>query len=262
MRVQGIDMPDAKISSRVLRRILKELAHSKLPDIDGTPRYYRNIETVLGTLRVDVRNLLMLTAQFYPWPLFKYKLKPVEITDEIVDGALAIVHRLPFYIWEDFNGIALEENFASFFKDSRTTPSWTEVATILNDTKRRVINLRALRHILSHLGVNALRIDEVRAALTILFDSDGALGSQAWKKLVHERLQLAKRRGRPRKAAYDQLYQKRVSSSANASYGKLIRELAEFQSVPVEILRNRAKASVSYRKRKKSPTLHAPSEKY
>jgi len=246
--------PEVKISRHVLRRVLHELAHGKTsPGVRGRCKWgYCYIETSLGRLKVDVYDLLILMARSHPWPLFKYVWKPTEITDEIVDAALLAVRRLPGYIREDLWGIALEQQFGSFFDDSATKPSWTEVAAILNDTTRRRINLRALRRILSRLGVRALRIDDVRTALTILFDGDGPIGEEAWDRLV-ERIQLVKPKGRPRKTDYDRLYEKRVSSSDNSSYGKLIRELAEFQSVPADVLRNRAKASVSYRKKTRSP---------
>ena len=215
----------------------------ELPDEwRDTPRYCY-VKTVLGYLEIDIRKLLYLMA---------YVVSPdevTEITEDVLEMALRVVERLPDYLMNDLLGSRHEELLRKRV-DLELRPRRDD-DQLQVDTEA---GIHLVRLLLSKIGPGILEIDLLRHTFTGLFSSRGYVGRKAWTSFVESSVQVKRRKGRPRKSEYDLIYQQRTGG-APESYGKLLRQISSSDTITRDVFLNRAKAAVSYRKRKNLRTM-------
>jgi hypothetical protein len=196
------------------------------------------VKTALGYLEIDIRRLLFLTAHLVS------PSEVTEITENVLDMAVRVVKRLPYYLMNDLLGSRCEELIRPHFEFEiyRRQPN-----DGLKENKEKAIRL--LEILLSGVGPFLLEIDAFRHEFNKLFSPDGYIGEKAWTSFIKSKVRVKRRKGRPRKPEYDLIFQAR-SGITPESYGKLLRRLTDLDAVNHADALNRAKAAVSYRKRK------------
>lgn len=198
---------------------------------------------MLGCLEIDIRNLLYLTARLVS------PNEVTEITEDVLDMALRVVGRLPDYLMNDLIGSRYEELIGERL-DLELHPRKDDDQMQENREK----GIRLLELLLRNVGPGLLEIDPFRREFISLFSSDGYVGRKAWTSFIESKVRVKRRKGRPRKHEYDLIYQQRTGCTPE-SYGKLLRRIAGSDTLNYADVLNRAKAAVSYRKRKNSEFL-------
>jgi hypothetical protein len=207
------------------------------------------VNTALGYFEIDIFSLLSTTAIFTKRGARVTSGENLEITEEVINAALYVLRRLPSYVMTDLIGIAFEHDSNRNLSKGDHPVTWAELSKLIYNREDHKGDLGLLQAVLKKLGPGSLEMDDLRDGLTLLFSRKGLFGPKAWQKLIKDSLHPRKRRGRPRKTEYDQIFAKQISNSKKETYGKLIRELPNADSETHETLRNRLKVAMAYRKK-------------
>jgi len=205
------------------------------------------LQTRFGSLQIDLKQLLCDCAILVE-SREQYD-SPIRITKRTVNFAKRVFQRLPQYLERDLLGLMYETLFDENARIGGET-TWERQFAQVHDPAAGTVNLFWLKELLKVLGAGSLDIAEIRSLLKELYAKDGLYGKKRWQRLIEINIRPVRPRGRPRNTEYDQIFGKRLATGQKETYGKLIRDLSTYKSIDPEKLRNRAKASVSYRKKR------------